>query len=202
MIFNRYFLDDIASQHIADNVAETMYKNITIAVRQGIRPYVIFRNVTNTHFRNFSGEFPTGVQFAGTELALHGLDHTYTTVKSIKVVMATKTVLSNTEFVLHQVYGDYTLTIDEGKPSARSAKCHYTIERITMLSTINMLNSAECKTHTSIYNTKTVINPVLGLASSFNEIVEKQLTDLYVEKFNINICSYLAMVLNPEAGKF
>ncbi|VVC24794.1 Hypothetical protein CINCED_3A001877 [Cinara cedri] len=198
----KYFLEDISFQHIADNVAKTMYKNVTIAVRQGIRPYVIFRNVTNTHIKDFTGEFPSGVQYRGGNVVLEGLGQTYTKVKSVKVNMATKAVLSNTEFVLHKLHGQYTLHVNEGKPSAQSASCQYTIHRITMYSTINMLNSTDCVTHINIYDLETVINPALGLALELTKILKDKLVDHYIEKFNSNICSYLALTLNPEAGEF
>lgn len=178
-----------------------MYKNITIAVRQGIRPYVIFRNASNTHIKEFIGKFPMGVQYRGAVVILEGLDHTYTTVKSVKVNIATK-IMTNTEFVLHKLHGEYTLHINESNPSTQSAKCYYNIERITMFSTINLLNRTECSIHSTIYDAKTEINPVLSFPSNFTEIIEDKLVDLYIEKFNSNICSYLAMVVNPEAGEF
>lgn len=202
IFFNRYFLEDVAFQHLADDIAKTVHNNITIAVRQAIKPYIIFKNVSDPHFKGFSDSFPTGVQYRVDGIFTDGLNQTFLNVKDVFVDMATKNVSAETEFVLHKLSGDFTVLLDENKPSSRSAKAQFTIGRIDIISVGNMLDGADCFSRTSVVDTVVDISKELGLAPEFNEIVAKKYAETLTNKFNTQVCLALSKMLDPQAGSF
>ncbi|XP_050434577.1 uncharacterized protein LOC126841874 [Adelges cooleyi] len=61
------YVDDIVFEHLANRVASTMYNNISIAIREATKPYIMFKNVSDPHFPAFQGQMPASVQFVVPE---------------------------------------------------------------------------------------------------------------------------------------
>lgn len=196
----RHFLEDITFQHIADRIAKAMHNNITVAVRQAIKPYIIFKNVSDPLFKDFTGSLSSGVQFKVSDISTNGLNQTHLRLKNVLVDMGNKNVTAVIEFVLHKLNGNFLLNIDESKPYSGQAK--YNIDRINVFASSNMLKGEECTANTTVHNTRVETNPDLSMASEVNEIVAKEFSNNIVNRFNSVICSVLANMLNTEAGNY
>lgn len=158
--------------------------------------------MSDPHFKGFTDNFPTGVQYRIDEIFTNGLNQTYLNVNNVFVDIATKNVPAKTEFVLHKLSGDFTVFLDENKPFGRSAKAQFTIDRIDIISISNMLNGTNCFTNTSVIDTIVKICPKLGLPTEFNEIVAKKYAEILTNKFSTAICLALSKMLNTQAGNF
>jgi len=203
----KYFLEEVAFQHISDNVAKSMQPNISIAVRQAIRPYIMFKNVSDPHFKGFNASTPSGIQLTVDDVSTHGLNQTYQRSKNITVDMINKKLISKTELVMHYLSGNFRVQLihKDGKEYVDYAD--FEIERIKVYPVSNMFDRDDCYANTTITNLKVTVNPEKLNLSKDEEIeVNNALAEgdynTLKKKFDKTVCVALADMLNSKAGQF
>lgn len=192
----------MAFQYIANGVAKSMHNNITVAIRQAIGPYVIFKNASDATFKGFTANLPSGAQFRVDEIFTTGFNQTNFRVKNVLVgVHVNKNVTLVTEFAMHKLSGDFTLQIDEGgKP--HTGQSQFNIDRINVISAINVLNGAECTANATVHGVQVEIHSESTSTSEVNQFITKNFANNLVNTFNSTICSALAGMLKSDAGNY
>jgi len=203
----KYFLEDVAFQHIADNVVKSMQPNISIAIRQAVRPYIIFKNVSDPNFKGFNVSTPLGIQLKVDEVFTNGLNQTHQRVKNMTVDMANKKLISKTELVMHYLSGTFRVQLTTTNNKEYEDKAYFEIENINIRPVSNMFNRDDCHANTTITNTKVVVNPEnLNLSKDEEIEINRALVEEYnntlKKKFDKTVCIALADMLNSKAGNF
>lgn len=179
-----------------------MYNNITVAIRQAIGPYVIFKNASDATFKGFTANLPSGEQCKVGEIFATGFNQSHFRVKDVFVEMLdNKNVTLVTEFAMHKLSGNFTLHIDEGDKSY-SGQSQFNIDRINVITTVNVLNSTECAANTTVHGIEVEIHPELKSTSEVNQFITKKFTNNLVNTFNNTICSAFAGMLKSDAGNY
>lgn len=181
-----------------------MHPNITIAVRQAIKPYVIFKNGSDPHFRGFDVGSPSGAQYRIDGMFVNGLNQTHLRVKNVTVdrdgnrMDGGGALTAVTEFVMHRLSGVFDVREQDG--AQKTGKAQFTIGRIDLLTVRNMLNGDECTTNTTVHNTVVAIDPAMNLTSDMNLIVADELArNITLHKFSTSICKALDLKYHPVA---
>lgn len=169
--FNRYFLEDIAFQHIANGVAEPIHNNITIAVRQSIKRYIIFQNASYPNTNGFTGTLSTGVHLKLDEISAYGMNKTHLRVKNVYVDMTAKNVTSEIEFNVHKLNGHFALRVDDSKPY--TGKGLLNVSRVDAIAAVNVLNGKQCNANTVVHDVRVELDKESGLAPEINQYVAK-----------------------------
>lgn len=178
-----------------------MHANITIAVRQAIKPYIIFKNGSDPHFRGFGVGSPTGAQYRVDGMFVNGLNQTNLRVRNVTVERESNridaaAVTAVTEFVIHRLSGVFDLREEDG--ARKTGKARFAIGRIDLMTVRNMLNGDECTTNTTVHNAVVAIDPAMNLTSEMNLVVADELArNLTMNKFNVALCKAFAKLSNP-----
>ncbi|XP_022176565.1 uncharacterized protein LOC111037974 [Myzus persicae] len=202
----KYFLEEVASQHIADSVAKSMQPNISIAVRQAIRPYIMFKNVSDPHFKGFTASTASGIQLVVDDVFTNGLNQTNQRVKNMVADMANKKLISTTELVMHYLSGTFRMQLTRDSKQY-TGYVMFEIENINVVPTINMFNRDECTANTNIKNVRVKVDPAEFNLSKDDEVeVNSVVVDEFIKtlkkKFNNTVCIALGDMLNSKAGNY
>lgn len=183
-----------------------MQPNISIAIRQAIRPYIMFKNVSDPHFKGFFANTSSGIQLIVDDVFTNGLNQTNQRVKNMVADMANKKLTSTTELVMHNLSGTFRMQLTKDSKQF-TGYVIFEIENINLVSISNMFNRDECTTNTTIKNTKVMVDPVEFNLSKDEEIeVNHVLIDEFIKtlekKFNNTVCVALGDMLNSKAGNY
>jgi len=182
-----------------------MQPNISIAVRQAIRPYIMFKNVSDPHFRGFTASTPSGMQLIVDDIFIYGLNQTNQRVKNMVADMANKKLTSTTELVVHNLRG--TIRVQLTKDSKQYTDyVMFDIENINIVPTSNMFNRDECITNTTIRSIKVLVPKDFNLPKDEDIEVNRVLVDEFNKalknEFNNAVCAALGDMLNSKAGNY
>lgn len=183
-----------------------MQPNISIAVRQAVRPYIMFKNVSDPHFKGFTASTPSNLQLEVDDVFTNGLNQTLQRVRNMTVDMANKKLMSSTEFVMHNLSGTFRVKLTNGTKEYTDY-ADFEIENINVAPVSNMFNRDDCTASTTVKNTKVTIDP-----ASFNlykkeeievtQVLENEFSNTLKNKFDKTVCIALADMLNSKAGNF
>lgn len=159
----------------------------------------MFKNYSDPHFKPFSGNLPSGVNYTAQDLFTSGLNRTHLRVKNVFVNMADKNVTALYDFSVFNLIGDMNVLVYDSQPY--TGKAYFTIDKIGLITAGNMINGTQCWTVPTILNTK-VETPKMKLGPIADKIIADDLTKSFENKFTNAICGALNGMLNPEAGDF
>lgn len=184
----RHFIEDIVFQQVADRIVKDTHNNITVVIRQAVKPYIVFKNDTDPNFPGASGKLPTSnVGYSVSNTAVSGLSNIEQKLKKIAVKMATNTATVDSRMTVHKLDGKFDFKLDESKPVV--GKATFAIARVDVNVSFNMLKPVECKAET------TVNQPVVKYGTKISADSEKSLTNAFVEnvknQLNANVCKAL-----------
>ncbi|KAF0705548.1 Uncharacterized protein FWK35_00037147 [Aphis craccivora] len=206
----KYFLEKVVFQHVADDIVKSMQPNISIAVREAVKPYIIFKNVSNPHFKGFTASTPSNLQIVvgDPDVFANGLNQTLLRVRNMTVDMAKKKLLSSTELAMHNLSGTFRLKLTNGTKEY-TGYADFEIENINVAPVSNMFDRNDCTSPTIIKNTKVTIDDPASFNLNTKEdelevikALEDGFSDTTKKKFEKAICNYLANMLNSKAGDF
>jgi len=196
-------LEEVVFQHVADDVVKSMQPNISIAVRQAARPYIMFKNVSDPHFKGFTASTPSNLQLEVDDVFTNGLNQTLQRVKNMTVDMANKKLISSTELVMHNLSGTFRVKLTNGYTDYAT----FEIENINVAPVSNMFNRDDCTASTTVKNTKVTIDPASFYLYKKEEleviqVLENEFSNILKNKFDKTVCIALADMLNSKAGNF
>jgi len=175
-------------------VVRDTHNNITVAIRQVIKPYVMIKNDTEKNFPGTNGKFPTGsLGYSISNTVISGLANAEHKLKKVTTKMATNTVTADVRTTIHNLDGKFDFKLEESKPTV--SKATFTISRIDVNLSFNMLKPAECKA-------EIVVNqPNFKYGTKLSADIEKSLTNAFIDNVKIqlstNTCKTLSLVAKP-----
>jgi len=183
-----------------------MQPNISIAVRQAVRPYIMFKNVSDPHFKGFTASTPSNLKLEVDDVFTNGLNQTLQRVKNMTVDMANKKLISSTELVMHNLSGIFRVKLTNGTKEYTDY-ANFEIENINVAPVSNMFNRDDCTASTIVKNTKVTIDPASFYLHKNEEIevtqvLENEFSNTLKNKFDKTVCIALADMLNSKAGNF
>lgn len=180
-----------------------MHNNITVAIKQAIGPYIIFKNASDVTPGGFTSNLPSGEQCKADDVFVTGFNQTNFRVKNVfaDVQENNRNVTAVIEFTVHKLSGDFTLQIDEGG-TPYPGQSRFNVDRINVMATINVLNGAECTANTTVHGVKVDVYTESSSASNMNQFVAKKFANNIVNKYDKTICSVFAGMLKSDAGNF
>lgn len=197
--YYRHYVEDIIFQQVADRIVRDTHNNITVAIRQAVKPYIILKNDTDLTFPgvNITKQYAKGIEVYNiTNPVISGFANTEQKLKKVTTKMATNTVTVDLRMTIHNLDGKFDYKPDESKPSqtqTKPFKATFTINRIGVNVSFNLLKPVECKTDI-------VVNkPNVKFGSKLSEEIEKSLTNSFFEnvksQLNTNICKSLSQTV-------
>lgn len=181
---------------MADRVVRDTHNNITAAIRQVIKPYVILKNDTDPNLPGTSGKLPggpTAVGYSISNTVMSGFGNAEYKLKKVTAKMAANTVTADTRATVHSLDGKFDFKLEESKPTV--GKATFTVGRIDVNVSFNMLKPAECKAELA------VIQPTVKYGTKLSADVEKTLTNAFVENIKVqstaNICKAMGQSIKP-----
>ncbi|XP_022176523.1 uncharacterized protein LOC111037955 [Myzus persicae] len=192
----KHFIEDIVFQQVADRVVRDTHNNITVAIRQVIKPYVMIKNDTEKNFPGTNGKLPSGsVGYSISNTVISGLANAEHKLKKVTTKMATNTVTADVRTTIHNLDGKFDFKLEESKPTV--GKATFIISRIDVNLSFNMLKPVECKA-------EIVVNqPNVKYGTKLSADIEKSLTNAFIDNVKIqlstNTCKALGQV--AKAGK-
>lgn len=166
--------------------------NATAAIRQAVSPYILFKNDTD---RNFPGV--TGKTYSISAAVISGFANVEHKLKKVTSKIAAGTVTADVRVTVHGLAGGFDYKLDEGKPPAPVAgKATFTVGRVDIGVTVNMVKPAECKTEA------TVVAPVVKYTGGkLSADGEKTLTAAFVDnvksQLNGSVCKTFGQAFKP-----
>ncbi|XP_050434377.1 uncharacterized protein LOC126841773 isoform X2 [Adelges cooleyi] len=140
----KYYLETVAFQEIADRVARDTRNNITVAIRQAVKPYITFKNDTSSDIPGFGGKLPSGAAYTVSNTVAAGFANAEHKVKKVTVKMATNTATVEVRTTVHGLNGKFDVKLEETKPSYTGAAT-FTVSRVDINTAFNVLKPTECK---------------------------------------------------------
>ncbi|CAI6361853.1 unnamed protein product [Macrosiphum euphorbiae] len=192
----KHFIEDIVFQQVADRVVRDTHNNITVAIRQVIKPYIIFKNDTDQNFPGTNGKLPSGsVGYSISNSVISGFVNSVHKLKKVTTKMATNTVTADVLTTIHNLDGKFDFKLQESKPTVGQAT--FTISRIDINISCNILKPVERKT-------EVVVNqPNVKYGAKLSADIEKTLTNAFIDnvkiQLNTNICKALGQMI--KSGK-
>ncbi|VVC24795.1 Hypothetical protein CINCED_3A007355 [Cinara cedri] len=188
----KHFVEDIVFQQVADRIVKDTHNNITVAIRQAVKPYIIFKNDTDPNFPGVTGKLIVGgVGYSITNTVISGLSNIEQKLKKIAVKMATNTAMADLRMTVHKLDGKFDFKLEESKPVV--GKGTFAITRIDVNVSFNMLKPAECKAETAVNQ------PVVKYGTKISADSEKTLTNAFVEnvksQLNTIVCKTLSQMI-------
>lgn len=178
---------------MADRIVKDTHNNITVAIRQAVKPYIIFKNDTDPNFLGANGKLPVvgNVGYSISNTIISGLSNMQQKLKKIDVKMATNTAMIDLRMTIHKLDGKFDFKLEESKPVV--GKATFAITRIDINVSFNMLKPVECKAEITLYQ------PIVKYNSKISVDIEKTLTNAFVEnvknQLNTNICKALGQII-------
>lgn len=190
----RYFLEDIIFQQVADRIVRDTHNNITIAIRQAVRPYIIFKNDTDPNFAGVNGKLPNGnIGYSISNTIISGFANMEQKLKKITAKMSTNTITNDLHMTIHNLNGRFDFKLEESKPTI--GKATFSINRININTSFNMLKPIECKAEV------TVNQPNVKYGSKLSADNEKTLTNAFIDnvknQLSANICKSFSQMIKP-----
>lgn len=191
---HRYFVEDIISQQVADRIVKDTHNNITAAIRQTVKPYIIFKSDTDGSFAAVNGKLPAGsVGYTLSNIILNGFTNLEQKLKKTTAKKATNSVTADLRMSVHNLEGRFDYKIDEAKPV--TGKATVTVGRIDVNVSFNMLKPAECKADVSVNL------PNVKYATKISADSEKALTNSYVDgvksHLSAHVCKAIGQMFKP-----
>lgn len=169
-----------------------------MAIRQAIKPYIIFKNDTDLTFPGVI----TKPNAKGTEVyniinpVISGFANTEQKLKKVTAKMAANTITVDLRITIHNLDGKFDYKPEESKPSPtviKPSKATFTIAQIDVNVSFNLLKPVECKT-------EIIVNkPNVKFGTKLSEEIEKTLTNSFFEsvksQLNANICKSLSQTI-------
>ncbi|CAH1738199.1 uncharacterized protein LOC114132391 [Aphis gossypii] len=190
----KHFIEDIVFQQVADRVVRDTHNNITVAIRQVIKPYIIFKNDTDPNFPGTNGKLPSGsVGYTISNTVISGFANAEHKLKKITTKMATNIVTADLRITIHSLDGKFDFKLEESKPTI--GKATFAVSRIDVNVSFNMLKPVECKA-------EVVVNqPNVKYGTKLSADIEKTLTNAFIDnvkiQLNTNICKALGQMIKP-----
>lgn len=199
-------MEEVVFQHVADNIVKSIQPNISIAIRQGVRPYIMFKNVSDPHFKGFTASTPSNFQLKVDDVFTDGLNQTLQRVKNMTVDMANKKLMSSTELVMHSLSGTFRVKLTKDTKEYTNYAT-FKIENINVAPISNMFSRDDCTATTTVKNTKVTIDPASFYLNEKEEleviqVLENEFSKTLKNKFDKTVCIALADMLNSKAGNF
>lgn len=184
---------------MADRIVKDTHNNISVAIRQAIKPYIILKNDTDLTFPgvNITKQSGKGIEIYNiTNPVISGFANTEQKLKKVTTKMATNTVTVDLRMTIHNLDGKFDYKPEAIKPTPTVTKPYtatFTITRIDINVSFNLLKPVECKT-------EIVVNkPSIKFGSKLSEEIEKTLTTSFFEtvknQLNTNICKSLSQAI-------
>ncbi|XP_025204488.1 uncharacterized protein LOC112601221 [Melanaphis sacchari] len=202
----KFFLEKIASQHIADDVAKSIQPNVSIAVRQAIRPYIMYKNVSDPHFKGFNTSMPSGIQIQVDDVFTNGLNQTLQRVRNMTVDMANKKLIATLEMNMHDLSGTFRVQLTKNN-KLYTDYAYFEIGNANVIPVSNMFQRDDCYADAEVKNIKVVIDPAKFNLSKdeeieVNKVLVTEFHNTLVKKFKNTTCIALADMLNSKARDF
>lgn len=194
--YYRHYVEDIIFQQVADRIVRDTHNNITVAIRQAVKPFIILKNDTDLTIPGVNVTKQNGKVIEVYNIlnpVISGFANTEQKVKKVTTKMATNTVTVDLRMTIHNLDGKFDYKLEESKPTAtKPSKATFTITRIDVNISFNLLKSVECKT-------EIIVNkPSVKFGSKLSEEIEKALSNAFIEtvksQLNTNICKLGQMV--------
>lgn len=161
------------------------HNNITVAIRQAVKPYIIFKSDTESNFPStVAGKLSTGgVGFSISNAAISGFTNLEQKVKKVTAKIASNTVTVDLRMTIHSLNGKFDFKIEESKPTI--GKATLTIIRIDANVSFNLLKPTECKS-------EIVVNqPVFKYGTKLSTDVEKTLSNAFVDNVKNQLSTFI-----------
>jgi hypothetical protein len=176
----KHFIEDIVFQQVADRVVRDTRNNITVAIRQVIKPFVLIKNDTNQNFPGTNGKLPSGnVGYTISNTVISGFANTVHKMKKVTAKMAANTVIVDGRTTMHNLDGKFDFKLEESKPTI--GKATFTVSRIDVNISFNVLKLVECKS-------EIVVNqPNVKYGTKLSADIEKALTNAFFDNVKIQM---------------
>jgi len=192
--YYRYFLEDIIFQQVADRIIRDTHNNITIAIRQAIKPYIIFKNDTDPNFASMNGKLPNGnIGYNISNTVISGFANMEQKLKKVTAKMTTNIMTIDLRMTIHNLIGKFDFKLEENKPTI--GKATFSFSRIDINVSFNMLKPIECKAEV------TVNQPNIKYGSKLSPDNEKTITNVFIDivknQLSSNICKSFSQAIKP-----
>lgn len=182
---------------MADRLVKDTHNNITAAIRQTVKPYIIFKSDTDGSFTAVNGKLPAGsIGYTLSNMILNGFTNLEQKLKKVTAKKATNSVTADLRMSIHNLEGRFDYKIDEAKPV--TGKATVTVGRIDVNVSFNMLKATECKADVSVNQ------PIAKYPTKISADSEKALTNAFADgvksHLNANVCKAIGQMIKP-AGK-
>lgn len=180
---------------MADRVVKDTHNNVTAAIRQAVKPYLVFKNDTDQYFPGTTGKL-TGAGAAGYSISntvVSGFGNAEQRVKKVVAKMAANAVTVDLRMSVHGLDGRFDYKVDESKPVA--GKATFAVGRIDVGVSFNALKPAECKCEVTVnqptvkYGAKLAADGEKALTAAFADNVKSQLS--------ANVCKAFGLMTKP-----
>ncbi|KAF0720917.1 Uncharacterized protein FWK35_00037302, partial [Aphis craccivora] len=104
-------------------------EDITMAIRQVIKPYIIFKNDNDPNFPGTNGKLPSGsVGYTISNTVISGFANAEHKLKKITTKMSTNIVTADLRITIHSLDGKFDFKLEESKPTI--GKATFAVSRI------------------------------------------------------------------------